>query len=187
MKAWLGALWQRFNRFTETGLGRDLSIAALVLAAVSVGYQAWRDWPRSKPATLIGAYAEADWRGSYVAVTLHYRLNKVRDDCTYTSDRIIERVDEKGIVRRFVIEGVRGPGAPLGDSGWLDTTFYVPGDLMLPDTEYNLLIRGLYRCPENNFPNDQVKTPFTVPPKPQALAAPQSGQGPSPGTQLPPR
>lgn len=169
IRARVSRWWAWYNRAIETRTGRDLSAIAIVVGLIGTGSSIYSNWPGTKPATLLYARAEAEWRGNTVMITLHWSVDKRREDCRYTSDRIIERLDEHGFPKRFLIPGAQASAVRAGDTSEQETNFFVPGDLMPPDDDYVIRVRGTYSCPNANFPADPVEAKFTLPAKPVGL------------------
>lgn len=163
----LSQWWKWYGGAIQTRTGRDLNVIAIVIGLAAIGWNIYSRLPGPKPASVLEVHASAEWRGSSVMITLKYRVNKVRSDCRYYSTRIVERIDERGLPKRFVIQGAQGNGVEVGDTSEQETNFYVPGDLMPPDDDYTLRIQGTYSCPNGNFVGDPVAAKFILPPKPE--------------------
>ncbi len=152
--------------FMESKLGLALGAAALTASLLGVGYQGWRDWPRGKPSTVLETNLTTEWRGNNLWLTLHFRVQRVRDDCTYQGDRFVDDKNDPTNPHRYILEGARTITVPVGDTSWHEISV-VGVDALEPGKTYTFGSRGVFRCPENmNYPSDPISIEFTAPPKP---------------------
>ncbi len=153
--------------FVETKLGLALGASAFAASLLSGSYQVWRDWPRGKPSTVLETKLDTEWRGDNIWLTLHFRVQRVRDDCTYQGDRFVDDKNDLTNAHRYILEGARNSYVSVGDTSWHEISVVGP-DGLEPGKTYTFGLRGVFRCPENvNYPSDPISIDFTAPPKPE--------------------
>ena len=148
---------RRIARFLESGPGVASSWLILILLIATTGWQAYRDWPRGKPASML----HADIRVVDGGLLLTTTILKSRVDCSFSGDRWAERDGEYIGLGGARAQWITTPGK---------TTLAVKIDL--PDDiapgSYIFRTAGAYQCPEGLYPADPIEVPFTIP----ALSAP---------------